>query len=461
MNYKGKDLLVIEESLNSVSFQGILVGGLTRPFQITILRSKISRPSILSRIRRCLSEMHFFLSALVRGYRHQKVPNRSSVVFGYVRATDRYFKFFQPLFAHFDQHNIIFINHRRDRRISSSNEYFVDIHSLNLNQYIAWRRSFKQITPQLQQVYLLLKQDIGLKKHEIRELHHCIRTQTRNCIVVREVFVRARPKFVLADFDRSKYNSCQILTANALGIPTFSFIHGSTEPPLNYIPVLAKRLLCWGNIQFKQFSELPIPKRRYVISGNHWLKPPPKSRYIRKGVSGVVRVALATTKSKKYGQFFFSLFAEATRDTTVESIVKLHPLETREQYLGLLNENKHVSIVEFGEKKNSDFFLEIDLLIVHSSVVITEGISFGVPVLVINPDVNYPIGIGKHLVNLKGYPQIKNMEHLRRYLLEVQRDASILDNLYAMNLDFMYEYCAYYGQESLQKTLAFLNENTE
>lgn len=58
---------------------------------------------------------------------------------------------------------------------------------------------------------------------------------------------------VLSDFDRHAYTRPWVWTANELGLNTATMVHGS--PNSNYIPVIAKTVLVWGEVQAEWFAK--------------------------------------------------------------------------------------------------------------------------------------------------------------------------------------------------------------
>jgi hypothetical protein len=83
-----------------------------------------------------------------------------------------------------------------------------------------------------------------------------------------------------------------------------------------------------------------------------------------------------------------------------------------------------------------------------------EAIAHGVPVLIINhPEVTFPIGIGQHLLDIPGYPQIHTSRELEQFILSVQRDHHCLEGLFEKCLIFIHKYCMYFGDESIREQI--------
>ncbi len=99
-------------------------------------------------------------------------------------------------------------------------------------------------------------------------------------------------------------------------------------------------------------------------------------------------------------------------------------------------------------------FENIDLLLAHNSTIMVEAISRGVPVLIIkHAEVTYPIGIGQHHLDIPGYPQINTSGDLEQFILAVQNDYRLLEELFEKCLVFIHNFCKYYGDESLQQQI--------
>ena len=77
-----------------------------------------------------------------------------------------------------------------------------------------------------------------------------------------------RPSAVVAEFDRHGSWSCLILAAKSLSIPTFTLVHGVLyEEAVGYVPLLADKAFCWGEMSRRQFIAAGEDPEKLVVAG--------------------------------------------------------------------------------------------------------------------------------------------------------------------------------------------------
>ena len=448
-----------EAELNKICFMGIPLGGLSGSFFMQSLyrgtqpipNLKISITHFLLHVRNIL---YVLLVSIAGVFKNRKLLN-NPVVIAYTNRSERIFGIFDSLLPLMKNENILYIN-TMGEKVSplKKNEKFLDIYKTTIKQYLEWRKEYKSIKRELALTLSNLKQVYGFNDITLTALNRYLKFQTLHCVALTEKFNKIKPKYILTDFDRGRYNNCVVVTGNKLAIPTYSFIHGSTEPPTGFIPILANKLLCWGEIQVKQFASLGIKPERLPIVGNGKIPSPPHS--IKKHGHNSLNICFAGNNIAMNERLaLFNLIGDATRKINhIDYIMKIHPAEEKIDYQSVQDINSHIKIIESKELSNKSLFEKTDLLLVHNSTIMIEAIAHGVPVLIINhPEVTFPIGIGQHLLVIPGYPQIHTSRELEQFILSVQRDHHCLEGLFEKCLIFIHEYCRYFGDESIREQI--------
>lgn len=207
-------------------------------------------------------------------------------------------------------------------------------------------------------------------------------------------------------------------------------------------------------MQQKQFISLGMHPEQLPIVGNARIPAP--QPFIKKHENTTLRICFAGNNiDMNERHILFSMFANAVdRIKNIDGMMKIHPAEQKAEYQKVSEFYPHIKILESKELSNKTLFENIDLLLVHNSTIMIEAIGYGVPVLIINhPEVTFPIGIGQHLLDIPGYPQINTSEELEQFILAVQKDDHLLDDLFDKCLIFIHNYCKYYGDESVQQQM--------
>ena len=76
------------------------------------------------------------------------------------------------------------------------------------------------------------------------------------------------PSAIVTEFDRQSMWSCLVLSARQLEIPTFTLVHGVLgERAIGYVPVLADKVLCWGEMQRQQFLAEGEDPAKLLVAG--------------------------------------------------------------------------------------------------------------------------------------------------------------------------------------------------
>jgi len=264
-----------------------------------------------------------------------------------------------------------------------------------------------------------------------------------------------RPAKVLVEYDRHGKASCLILAARSLGIPTFTMVHGVIAGPFGYTPVLADRILCWGELQYRKLVRFGTEAGRIDIVG--YVEPigeadGQQARELRaklKVADGEIVAVLATAP---YGQARAEYLTEVFCDVIlslerVRGVVRLHPSEKMTSYSSLVNRFPQVTFVTSQEQSLDEILSVADVVVVHSSGFGSEALAKGTPCVVLDV-LDLPLGHGEDLVTIGGMPRAQNGVELRTILERLAFDQDYSKRLVTRASRFSRIVFAARGQEA-------------
>ncbi len=77
-----------------------------------------------------------------------------------------------------------------------------------------------------------------------------------------------QPAVILTDYDRNSMWSCLVLSARLLGIPSVTLVHGVMhKDAIGYSPVLADKIICWGESDRSKLINAGEPPEKILIGG--------------------------------------------------------------------------------------------------------------------------------------------------------------------------------------------------
>jgi len=241
---------------------------------------------------------------------------------------------------------------------------------------------------------------------------------------------RGRPSAILVEHDRDSRSACLVLAARSRGIPTLTMVHGVVNAPFGFTPVLADRVLCWGELQVGQFMRFGVSRDRIQIVGFERLTDGSagdrKEARVQLGISREEDVALLATNPIEPSQRlrFAEAFCQAVSKVPgFRGVIRIHPSERLNDYDPLRSRYPGVLWTS-----NTDFSLEdalvlADVVIVHSSGFGNEALAKG-RICVVFDVLEYPLGNGKVLIRDGGMPRADSEGSLAEILSRIRRDDS-------------------------------------
>lgn len=354
--------------------------------------------------------------------------------------------------------NRIIVGHQMSRGLDWSTEY---THPSARKEFIHWlTQEWKKSKPHLMQVY----NQFGLSVDMKRSLNHTVQMGMFRYINARNWLKQLAPINLLTEYDREFKTTTWLAAANHLGIPTFTMVHGSTYPIVNYVPTTAQTILAWGNKQKKHFEEAGIDPNDVVAAGNTRAKQASKidGKLIRKRLNvspnDTVAVLISNNIDIEHRLQLASCFAKGRKEG-ITRIIKLHPREKLEDYDGLSSSDKDVLNIIPSDACTAEEAIEMgDFFVGHNSVMLLECVMMGKPIIVLDI-IPMNSGIGEELAVEGRFPLIGNVE---KWISEIENmnDPHYRNNRMQGAEKLIQSHCIRRGNNAAKWIVDFINSKS-
>jgi hypothetical protein len=233
---------------------------------------------------------------------------------------------------------------------------------------------------------------------------------------------------------------------------------------LGFVPILADKALCWGEIQRRQFIAEGESPTKLVVTGcprlTRELAMTPAEARTKLGLPTDRPVVLfgstMVNKSVRLAMAeLFCLAAEKTGD--ISAIVRLHPSEQLDVYEPVTRRFPGVRFF-----LNSDFTLDETLAATDVVVVPNSGLGSDALVkrrlVVVLVFPNQRLGHGTDLIQYAGCPQATDADELASALRRLLLDDDARRNHSIMAEKYVGEFCAAFGNEAAERIAAAVRQ---
>ncbi len=131
----------------------------------------------------------------------------------------------------------------------------------------AWRAEYMRVSPSWARTLRSYVRKHDLPRESLPFLHTMLLHQSQRVTGYLAMLEALQPRAILTEFDRNRNASCLILAAIHHGVPTATLVHGTINPPYGYNPVLADRILVWGEVQRRQLLDLGTDPDKIRLTG--------------------------------------------------------------------------------------------------------------------------------------------------------------------------------------------------
>jgi GT2 family glycosyltransferase len=292
--------------------------------------------------------------------------------------------------------------------------------------------------------------------YDLLAFHLLLASQyTAGCL---EMLPILQPTAILVEYDRNAMWSCLVSAARRLGIPTYTMVHGVlNEHALGYVPVLADKIFCWGEIQHRQLIAESESPGKVVIAGcprfTRELTTTPAEARAELGLPVDRPVVLfgSTMVSKQERLDMAELFCVAAEKVgDVSAVIRLHPSERLDIYESVA---KHHPTVRFSN--NSDATL--DEILAAADIVVVPNSGLGSDALIkrrltIVLDVpNQRLGHGADLIEQAKCPRATNAAELADAVRQLLFDENERRNHFTLAEHYVAQFCSAFGSDSARR----------
>ena len=323
----------------------------------------------------------------------------------------------------------------------------------------AWRADYLKCRPEWHRRLRNLCRKHNMPRAVCDSFAFHIMVASRSVAGCLEFLQFARPAVVLTEYDRNDHWSPLVLSACLLGIPTLTMVHGVMgERAVGFTPVLADKILCWGEMQRRQLIEGGERRAEIIVVGcprlTRELSVTSAEAKTKLGLpADKPAILLGTTPVSKHDCLAIAetFCAAVANIAQVSSIVRLHPSERLETYESVIHRYPNVRFFQ-----NADSMLDESLAAADIVVVPNSGLGSDALVkrrLVIALDLpNMPLGHGRDLIDRAGCPRASSSESLREIVPKLLADSPNRHACETARETFVADFIAYFGKEAAKQT---------
>jgi hypothetical protein len=267
-----------------------------------------------------------------------------------------------------------------------------------------------------------------------------------------------RPSAIIVEFDRNSSWSCLVLAARRLGIPTCTMVHGVlSERAVGYTPVLADKILCWGEMQRRQLIAGGENRAEIIVAGcprlTRELAATPAEAKAKLGLSIEKPVVLLGTNpvSKQECLAMAEVFCAAVEKLDqVSAIVRLHPSERLDSYESVIKRYPRVKFFQNSDSTLDESLAAADIVVVPNSGLGSDALVKRRLVVVLDMP-NMPLGHGRDLIEQAGCPRATSSESLREIVPRLLSDSPERRACEKAREAFVEDFMAYFGKDAAKR----------
>jgi hypothetical protein len=321
-----------------------------------------------------------------------------------------------------------------------------------------WRKEYLKCLPQWSKNLRRLCHEYSLPKGAYAHLTLSMLDSTQKVAGCLALLSHWRPSVIVTDYDRNTYWSCLVLAAKKLGIPTVTMVHGVMhKEALGYSPVLADKIVCWGEFDREKLLAAGEPLEKILVGGCPRLtrELPLSAEHAREKMGMDLTkksIMLATnpidTEILKKTVSAFCIAAE--RAGNWSAFVRLHPSENLITYSDVMKKHPSIQFYENAEFSLEDALSAADIVVVRESGIGGDALVKGKLVVVLSVD-GPPLGYSAELVYKAGCPLVTSSEELISEIEQLLSDEVRSHNARAVAETYVKNFCVAYGRDSATK----------
>lgn len=285
-----------------------------------------------------------------------------------------------------------------------------------------------------------------------------LQTQTQFVMACERFLELVEPTVIVTEYDRNLYASCLLLAAAKRGIPSVTMVHASAMPFPSYgwVPLLATRVCCWGEVHGDKFRAYGVADDRIAVTGCQAtpvaLEPDRDAARRKVGLAAECSVVLLATSPIRLEdrKSYTSMFCEAMSGMSgISALVRLHPAEHLAEYQDVIDKFPTVKFMTNADMSRDESLAAADLVVSHESSFGIDALLKGKLVIVLDlPALSGSGKIVRELIDSAGCPSASDAPALRATAERVLADAAWRTTLGARVAQYTARHCASYGPDA-------------
>jgi len=392
---KATELLKLEKELNNVFNVGIPIGGL-----LANSFAKINKNQKLLPLKHRLGIYKNVIKNLIFGSNGNHLFRNKTIITKH-GANAHLNKMMDPLLKHWGKQSVLF----------QSNEVPTSSTSIIISFQSSGRLSR---TSQ----FKVIKEWVLIKKKIKRSIYLSPFNNYKNeleCVLLIQLckvqfwidsFEQEAPTKVVTDYDRGHHTAPLVLVANKFNVPTIVIQHGVISPPYGFVPLLAKKVCVWGEIQKKQYIEAGERSEKIYITGTPIIDlntDGQKRPLVSKETHGfdtnkkLIAIGINPIETVDLKKFISNFLAAIKDNEHIEGVIKLHPAQSKAYINSIYDCPNNIRLID-KSVPNEIFFGLIDGLIIHNSGLGIEAALLDIPVAIYS-NLDCPLGFGQVMID--------------------------------------------------------------
>jgi hypothetical protein len=456
----------IESELSKPLFRGVPLGPALNDTCILELLNRYGDWSEKERWKNRMRRLkHFVRPRIAR--QSLPMPHRHRLFVTWLSDTPRLNDLVFPLLKEFGPENSIVLC-AKTAMLSQAMAGFAAFSLEQMMRYdvAAWRADYRQCRSEWHRSLSFACRKHGLPSGAYDRLALDVMLASQHVAGWLEMLPILRPSAVLTEYDRNSNWSCLVLAARRLGIPTFTLVHGVlNEQAVGYTPVLADKVLCWGEMQRRQLIEAGENRAEIIVAGcprlTRELSATPDEAKAKLGLAADKPVVMLGTNpvSKQECLAVAEMFcAGVEKIEHVSAIVRLHPSEKLETYETAIERYPQVKFFMNSDSTLDESLAAADLVVVPNSGLGSDALVKRRLVVVIDVP-NSTLGHGRDLIDQAGCPRVSKAEELAAKISLLLSDEKIRQSHFASANRYVADFCAAFGKDSARRIASIVREN--
>ena len=470
MSYKVDSTILeqLEYEINAIPFNGIPIGHtLSYYLYVELFMGKADYSSKAILKDHLLNIYYYYVTP-----KWARTPlinydiEKGTYLFTLCEGRNNFLGIVKPVTSLFDNNNCTVLGYNEGAKKNFNCNYipWSQIPGIDIS---AWRKEVAIVIPSWKKVI-----DGWIKKNSIQP---SVRIKIINTLIIQSLYLESfikllreiKPAKVVTETDRLWFSAPLITAANHLGIPTISLLHGVINNRNGYIPLIANKIIVWGERQKSQLVEYGLEDDRILIGGA------PHLHRERVRVSSkqdtIQRLKLTDKPVVILGSAFIDM-SEAKRVMRIfceglnacqdiQAIVKLHHSESKEIYQEEIAEFQNIIFCDGTELNFDDAMSLADIICVYNSAFGTDALIYGHPVIVL--DIMSPSpGNAKELMEQAHCLSAKTSGELYNVVQQYFTDNTFKLNIQNHIEEYVAKYCKSFGADATHLTYNLITSNS-